>query len=49
MALAEQIGFKASDVGPLRNAALLENLTVLWIQLATTGVGRQFAFRIDRR
>jgi predicted dinucleotide-binding enzyme len=49
MALAEQIGFKASDAGPLRNAALLENLTVLWIQLATTGVGRQFAFRVDRR
>lgn len=49
MALAERIGFTPSDVGPLRNAALLENLTVLWIQLATTGVGRQFAFRIDRR
>ena len=48
MALAEQIGFRAFDAGPLRNAAALENLTVLWIQLAG-GIGRQFAFRVDRR
>ena len=37
---------QAHDVGPLRNAAVLENLAVLWIQLATAGgLGRQFAFR----
>jgi NADPH-dependent F420 reductase len=49
MALAERIGFRAFDAGPLRNAAVLENLTVLWIQLATTGVGRHYAFRADGR
>ena len=49
MALAERIGFRAFDAGPLRNAAVLENLTVLWIQLAITGVGRSYAFRVDGR
>jgi NADPH-dependent F420 reductase len=49
MALAERIGFRAMDAGPLRNAAVLENLTVLWIQLAMTGVGRNYAFRVDGR
>lgn len=49
MALAERIGFRAFDAGPLRNAAVLENLTVLWIQLASTGAGRNFAFRVDER
>ena len=49
MALAERMGFRAFDAGPLRNAGLLENLTVLWIQLATTGIGRNFAFRVDER
>jgi NADPH-dependent F420 reductase len=49
MALAERIGFRAFDAGPLRNAAVLENLTVLWIQLATTGLGRNYAFRVDER
>lgn len=49
MALAKHAGFRPFDAGPLRNAALLENLCVLWIQLASTGQGRQFAFRIDKR
>jgi predicted dinucleotide-binding enzyme len=50
MRLAEQMGFRAHDAGPLRNAALLENLAVLWIHLATVGgVGRTFAFRIERQ
>jgi predicted dinucleotide-binding enzyme len=49
MAVAERIGFRARDAGPLRNAAVLENLTVLWIQLASTGTGRNFAFRVDER
>lgn len=44
--LASRMGFQASDAGPLRNAALLENLAVLWIHLATaTGGTRGFAFR----
>jgi predicted dinucleotide-binding enzyme len=44
MQLAEAIGFHAADAGPLRNAAVLENIAVLWIQLAQSGAGREFAF-----
>lgn len=47
MALAERMGFVARDAGPLRNAALLESLAVLWIHLATQGgMGRRFAFTL---
>ena len=50
IALAEAMGFKARDAGPLRNAAVLENLCVLWIQLATVGgAGRQIALRVEGR
>ena len=50
MALAGAMGFVARDAGPLRNAATLENLCVLWIQLAVPGgVGRQMALRIEGR
>ena len=50
MNLGTQMGFRTHDAGPLRNAGLLENLAVLWIQLATTGgVGRTFGFRIERQ
>jgi NADPH-dependent F420 reductase len=48
MALAERIGFRPIDAGPLRNAGLLENLAVLWIHLAMKG-GRHFAFRTAGR
>jgi predicted dinucleotide-binding enzyme len=48
--LAGTLGFTGRDAGPLRNAALLEALAVLWIHLATVGgQGRQFAFRQDGR
>jgi predicted dinucleotide-binding enzyme len=48
MDLATRMGFRARDAGPLRNAALLENLAVLWIQLASTGnAGRKFGFRTE--
>lgn len=48
--LASQMGFRAHDAGPLRNAALLENLAVLWIQLAASGnAHRNFAFRVESR
>ena len=48
MDLATRMGFRSRDAGPLRNAALLENLAVLWIQLATVGgLGRTFGFRIE--
>jgi len=48
--LAERMGFRTHDAGPLRNSALLENLAVLWIQLASAGgAGRDFGFRIERQ
>lgn len=48
--IAERSGFAPVDVGPLRNAALLENLAVLWIHLATVGGrGRAAAFRLVSR
>ena len=49
MGLAELIGFRAMDAGPLRNASVLEDLAVLWIQLAMSGAGRHFAFRVSGR
>jgi predicted dinucleotide-binding enzyme len=40
------LGFDPVDVGPLRNAAHLESLAILWIHLATVGKrGRDFAFK----
>jgi 8-hydroxy-5-deazaflavin:NADPH oxidoreductase len=48
--VATRAGFAPIVVGPLRNAALLEALAVLWIQLATAGgQGREFVFRLARR
>jgi predicted dinucleotide-binding enzyme len=49
IALADAMGFRGRDAGPLRNAALLENLAVLWIHLASSGAGRSFAFRLEYR
>ena len=49
-AIAERTGFTPIDVGPLRNAALLESLAVLWIHLATVGGrGRDAAFKLVSR
>ncbi|MGE5236558.1 MAG: NADPH-dependent F420 reductase [Acidobacteriota bacterium] len=49
-AIASRSGFAPIAVGPLRNAAHLEALAVLWIGLATQGgQGRGFIFRIARR
>jgi hypothetical protein len=49
-ALAQGAGFQPVDVGPLRNAAALENLAVLWIHLALQGGhGRQIAFQLQCR
>jgi predicted dinucleotide-binding enzyme len=43
-------GFDPVDAGPLRNAAVLENLATLWIHLATVGGrGRQIAFKLLER
>lgn len=48
--IAGQAGFTPVDAGPLRNAALLENLAVLWIHLALVGGhGREIGFKLLRR
>jgi 8-hydroxy-5-deazaflavin:NADPH oxidoreductase len=48
--LATTMGFRAHDAGPLRNAALLESMAVLWIHLATQGgQGREWAFALAGR
>jgi NADPH-dependent F420 reductase len=48
--IAESAGFAPVDAGPLRNAAVLENLAMLWIHLALAGgQGRDFAFKMLRR
>ena len=47
--IARTAGFTPLDCGPLRNAALLENLAVLWIHLARHGRGRDFAFQAVQR
>jgi len=49
-AIAVRAGFTPVDVGPLRNAALLENLAMIWIHLAMVGGrGRNFAFKLVER
>lgn len=48
-ALASQSGFAPIDAGPLRNAALVENMAVMWIHLAIFGgQGRDFVFGMQR-
>jgi NADPH-dependent F420 reductase len=45
--LAEEIGLRAIDAGPLRNARLTEHFALLWIHLATKGgLGRNSAFKL---
>lgn len=49
-AIAERARFTPVDAGPLRNAAVLENVAILWIHLALAGgQGRDFAFKMVRR
>ncbi len=48
--LAEQIGFEAIYLGPLRESRLLEPLAMAWIILARhCGLGRDFALDVVRR
>jgi 8-hydroxy-5-deazaflavin:NADPH oxidoreductase len=48
--IGERAGFVMVDAGPLRNASVLENVAMLWIQLATVGgKGRTFAFKMASR
>jgi 8-hydroxy-5-deazaflavin:NADPH oxidoreductase len=48
--LIDDIGLEPVDVGPLRNARLLEPLALLWIDLAVNqGQGPNHAFKLLRR
>jgi predicted dinucleotide-binding enzyme len=48
--LAEQLGFEAIYLGPLKEARLLEPLAMAWIVLARhRGLGRDFALDVVRR
>lgn len=47
--LAADLGFDPVDVGPLANAVLLENLARMWVTMARSGHGREFAFKLIRR
>lgn len=48
--LAYDIGFDVVDVGPLVNARMLENLALLWIELAfRQQLGPNIAFKLLRR
>jgi 8-hydroxy-5-deazaflavin:NADPH oxidoreductase len=48
--VATKAGFHPVDSGPLRNAAVLENMAMLWIHLATVGgQGRTFTFVMQKR
>lgn len=48
--IATRAGFTPIDVGPLRNAAHLESLAILWIHLAMKGGhGRQVGFKLLKR
>jgi predicted dinucleotide-binding enzyme len=45
--LAEEIGFHAVSLGPLRNARVAENIAIAWIYLGMKGgMGRNIAFRV---
>jgi predicted dinucleotide-binding enzyme len=45
--LSEEIGFRAIDMGVLRNACLIENLALIWIQLSLKGnLGHNIAFKL---
>ncbi len=48
--VATKAGWRIVDAGPLRNAAVLENLAMLWIHLAmAAGHGRNFTFVMRER
>ena len=47
--LAADCAFDPVDVGPLRQARLLEPLAMLWISMAFSGYGRDFCFKLLRR
>ncbi|HEY3819032.1 MAG TPA: NAD(P)-binding domain-containing protein [Polyangiaceae bacterium] len=49
-AVATKAGYRVVDSGPLRNAAVLENVAMLWIHLAMVGgQGRDFVFAMQKK
>lgn len=49
-AVATKAGFRVVDSGPMRNAAVLENVAMLWIHLAlAAGKGRNFTFVMQEK
>ncbi|MBE9185373.1 NADPH-dependent F420 reductase [Microcoleus sp. LEGE 07076] len=47
--LAQDIGFEVADAGELKQARLLEPLGMLWIHLAFSGMGQDFAINLIQR
>lgn len=47
--LVGELGFEPLDAGPLVNARLLEPFAMLWIYLAFTGQGTDFAFTLQNK
>lgn len=47
--LAQDVGFEVVDAGALTQARLLEPLAMLWISLAFSGMGRDFAISLVKR
>ena len=49
-AIVREIGFRAVDLGPLRNARLAEHIALAWIYLAMKGgMGRNIAWRVMQK
>lgn len=49
ISLAQDVGFEVVDAGALTQARLLEPLAMLWISLAVSGMGRDFAISLVKR
>ena len=47
--VAQDIGFEVIDAGELKQARLLEPLGMLWIHLAYSGTGQEFAINLIKR
>jgi hypothetical protein len=48
-ALAEALGLRVVDVGPLAHARHVESIAYLWVSMMRSGMGREMAFTLLRR